>query len=77
MTNAIFQHVGFQRGFIGGFVNIAPLTRFLKSLNVKAVEIVAASHFERQAEADEDVKLCRHDRAVIAWERPGRYSQAR
>lgn len=55
MTNAIFQHAGFKRGFIGGFVNIRALVGYLKVQGFATLEIVAASHFERKTEAVEDV----------------------
>lgn len=55
MTNAIFHHAGFKRGFIGGFVNIGALVGYLKTQDFATLEIVAASHYERKTEAVEDV----------------------
>jgi 2-phosphosulfolactate phosphatase len=59
LTNAIFHHPGFKRGFVGGFVNISAMVRYLRVNVIDAVEIVAASHFGRKTEAVEDLSCIR------------------
>jgi phosphosulfolactate phosphohydrolase-like enzyme len=55
LTNAIFHHPGFAKGYIGGFVNLSRIIKFLKHCDGKKVELVAASHFAKGTEAIEDV----------------------
>jgi phosphosulfolactate phosphohydrolase-like enzyme len=55
LTNAVFHHPGFARGYIGGFVNLSRVVSLLKLSLGKKVELVAASHFADGAEALEDV----------------------
>jgi 2-phosphosulfolactate phosphatase len=54
LTNAIFHHPGFAKGYIGGFVNLSCVIKFLKLCPPKKVELVAASHFAKGNEAVED-----------------------
>ncbi len=55
LTSAIFHHPGFAKGYVGGFVNLSRVIKFLKLCDGKKVELVAASHFAKGSEAIEDV----------------------
>ena len=55
LTNAIFHHPGFARGYIGSFVNLTRVIQLLKHCAGKKVELIAASHFAKGTEAIEDV----------------------
>lgn len=59
LTNAIFHHPGFRRGFVGGFVNLTVQSQFLLANRSSDIELVAASHFARGTEAVEDVSCVR------------------